>query len=155
MDASPTRLLIISRDLLLDIEEETGSDLVFRQLAIINRRGTYLLVTAAEPDHWVPTRGNVDNALQQQRRIQRKLQVAGGDMDGMYYVPRSLLTQDRNRKGALKDILRRYALEPDEAVLLSASKPFIKAALGLGVPVFDASTSTEGVNRFLNAIKTP
>ena len=66
-----------------------------------------------------------------------QVRSAGGEIDGVYYVPRSLLTQDRNREGALRDILKRYALEPAAATLVSSSAPFIKAADRLGITVFE------------------
>jgi hypothetical protein len=147
------RLLIISRDLLIDVSERPSGDFVFRQLANLNRRGLHLLLTAAAPDNWVPTRGSVDDALKTQANIKEKIQVAGGDIDGVYYIARSLLTQDRNRKGALLDILRRYGLEPEEACLLSGSKPFIKVAAGLGVATLDVTASAKGVSQLVESVK--
>ena len=148
------RLLIISRDLLLDVGSRPSGDFVFRQLSNLNRRGVHLLLTAAAPDNWVPTRGSVDDALEEQARISEKLQLAGGDIDGVYYIARSLLTQDRNRVGALKDILKRYGLKADEACLLSASKPFIKVAAHLGVPTLDVTTSSQGLSQMIETIKS-
>lgn len=154
MNAPDQSLLIISRDLLLELEKEPSSELVFRQLANLNRRGFNLLLTASAPDRWVPTRGNVDNALQQQGRIQGRVRQAGGDLDGIYYVPRSLLTQDRNRTGALRDILQRYALEANQALLLSSSIPFLKAARRVGIEAIEVSSKPEGGNDLLEKLKT-
>jgi hypothetical protein len=131
--ATGLKLLIISRDLLLIADSAPDAPLIYRHLATLNRRGCSLLLTAPEPDQWVPTRGNVDNALQSQARLRDRIQQAGGDLDGIYYVPRSLLTQDRNRLGALQDILSRYGLGSSQALLLSNSVPFIKAAARLGI----------------------
>lgn len=149
------RLLIISRDLLLDVWKRPSADYIFRQLANLNRRGVHILLTAPAPDNWVPTRGSMDSALEGQAKIKEKLQLSGGDIDGVYYIARSLLTQDRNRVGALKDILRRYGLKPDEACLLSGSKPFIKVAIRLGVPTLDVTTSSKGVSQLIETIKNP
>lgn len=146
------RLLIVSRDLLREVLTRPSADFIFRQLANLNRRGIHLLLTAAAPDNWFPTRGNVDNALKEQGRIQEKLQLAGGDIDGVYYVSRSLLTQDRNRVGALTDILRRYGVAPNEACLLSASRPFIKVAARLGVRTLDVTASPLGVSQLIETI---
>lgn len=154
MTEKPIRLLIISRDLLLDVSSRASADFIFRQLANISRRGVHLLLTAAAPDHWVPTRGNVDDALQAQGRLQARLKQAGGDIDGVYYVSRSLLTQDRNRAGALQDILRRYGVEPGEACLLSASRPFVKVAARIGVQTLDATNSPKGVSQLIEEIVT-
>lgn len=155
MTGFAVRLLIISRDLLLDVCKRPSADFIFRQLANLNRRGIQILLTAAAPDNWVPTRGSVDDALKNQAKIKEKMEVAGGNIDGVYYIARSLLTQDRNRAGALRDILRRYGLKPDEACLLSASKPFIKVAIRLGVPTLDVTTSPMGVSQLIETIKNP
>jgi len=127
------RLLIISRDTLLEIEAQPFSKQIFRLLARLNRLGYHLLLTASEPDRWVPTRGNVDEALSKQLDLKEKIQLAGGELEGIYYVHRSLFTQDRNRMGALKDILQRYAVSSRQSVLLSSSVPFLKAADRLGI----------------------
>ena len=120
---SGQKLLIVSRDLLLAADRVADAALVYRQLATLNRRGFSLLLTAPEPDHWVPTRGSVDNALQSQAGLRDRIQQAGGDLDGVYYVPRSLLTQDRNRMGALQDMLLRYGLGPSLRLPLRAASP--------------------------------
>jgi len=139
------KLLIVSRDALLDATQRpTGaedhgslSERIFRSLANISRHGCHLLLTASEPDKWVPTRGTVDDALARQNMLVERVRAAGGEVDGIYYVARSLLTQDRNREGALRDILKRYSLEPEAATLVSSSVPFIKAAERLGMSVFE------------------
>ncbi len=153
MAGSDQKLLIISRDALLEVEKLASSELVFRQLANLNRRGFTLLLTASEPDHWVPTRGSVDNALQRQSQVQQRIQQAGGDLDGVYYVPRSLLTQDRNRIGSLRDILRRYSVEPTQALLLSSSTPFLKAASRLGIRTHEVVKTRNGGNSLLTLLK--
>ena len=153
MNEIPTRLLVISRDLLSSIEDASTSGFVFRQLANLNRRGVLMLLTASEPDHWVPTRGSVDDALEEQGRIQELMHQAGGEFDGVYYVARSLLTQDRNRTGALRDILRRYSMEAADATLLSNSKPFLKAAAREGINTLDISASSKGLSQLLEDIK--
>jgi hypothetical protein len=122
-------VLILSRDLLVT---ESGSvsarDGIYRRLAHLTRKGCRLLLTAAEPDRWLPTRGSEDSALRAQNRIQEQLQRQGGDLDGVYYVRRSELTQDRMRQGALRDILGRYAVPADRVLLISANGPFLEAA---------------------------
>ncbi len=130
---SELKLLIISRDTLLDALKDASSKKIFRTMARISRRGTHILLSAPEPERWVPTRGNVDNALNQQNELMKLANEAGGGIEGVYYVPRSLLTQDRNRKGALTDILKRYSVPAKNAVLISSSSPFIKAARRMGI----------------------
>ena len=130
------KLLVISRDALLETPEPS-SDKVFRSLARLSRRGLHLLISEPEPDRWVPTRGNVDNALASQKILMKRANDCGGPIEGVYYVPRSLLTQDRNREGALKDILKRFSVKPAEAALLSSSSPFLKAAKRLGIGAYE------------------
>jgi hypothetical protein len=106
---------------------------VFRHLANLTRRGWHLLLTASEPDQWFPTRSSGDNVLTTQGRLQSQIQACGGEVDGVYYVPRSEFTQDRNREGALRDILARYGAEPANARLISSSLAFIQAGRRLGL----------------------
>lgn len=147
------KLLVISRDTLLDVPDSI-SEKVFRALAALSRSGRHLLISAPEPDRWVPTRGNVDNALNQQQQLMERINDAGGSIEGVYYVPRSLLTQDRNREGALSDILKRFSVSPDETALLSASTPFINAAKRLGIVTHEVSSDGVGDQDLLSVLKT-
>lgn len=126
-------LLIISCKPLLAAEQSPLGPKIFRRLANLTRSGSHLLLTASEPDQWFPTRGNADSVLSTQGRLQQHLQDAGGDLDGIYYVTRSVFTQDRKRSAALKDILQRYSTSGDNATLISSSKAFIKAAQRLEI----------------------
>ena len=155
MSDTPIQVLIISRDALLRVHEEQADSHVFRALAKITRQGVHLLLTAPEPEQWLPTRGSMDGVLTRQGILQESLSDAGGDLDGVYYVPRSLFTQDRNREGALRDILERYSVGADQAVLISASVPFIKAAQRLHIatyPLADKSDSAQAIEKVLNSI---
>lgn len=133
MPAQKHALLIISAKLLLHAEALPLGSAVFRKLAHLTRHGTHLLLTAAEPDQWFPTRGSVDDVLGTQGRLLEQLQDSGGDLDGIYYVPKSVFTQDRKRHGALKDIAKRYGADCSDISLVSSSKAFIKAARKLGM----------------------
>jgi hypothetical protein len=153
MAQAELRLLIISRDALLDHEESPSSEEIFRLLAYFTRRGVNVLLTAPEPDHWVPTRGTVDAALDNQKRLQERIRAAGGEFEGVYYVPRSLLTQNRNREGALQDILKRYSLSAREATLISASIPFLKAASRLGIRTHEVNSVAAGDRDLRSALE--
>lgn len=153
MSAKPNRLLIISRDALLDAMAEENTGPLFRNLAALTRKGMRLLLTAPEPDRWLPTRKNVDNALNTQRELLESIRAAGGDLEGVYYVPRSLLTQDRNREWALKDILKRYSLQAGEAILISSSSPFIQAAQRLGLQTVECAPANKGGVSLNSALK--
>jgi len=129
------------------------ADRLYRLLAGLHRRGVYLLLTAPAPDSWVPTKGGSDASLALQREIQGAVWEAGGEMDGIYYVPRSLLTQDRNRVGALRDILGRYKLDASETLLLSGSTPFLKAADRLGIRTVWVPDDAEDANALTAALE--
>lgn len=138
-------LLIVSCKVLLCAERSPHGPTLFRKLANLTRSGTHLLLTAAEPDQWFPTRGNIDDVLGAQSRLQKLLQEVGGDLDGIYYVPRSVFTQDRKRAAALTDILGRYKTEAGDATLISSSKAFIKAADRLGIQTRTLDGGEEGM----------
>jgi hypothetical protein len=127
------KLLMISRKVLEAHASGKDGDTVYRRLAGIHRRGVHLLITVAAPDAWKPTRGDADSDLALQGKIQEAIWEAGGEMDGVYYVRRSFFTQDRNRTGALNDILSRYHVKASKAALISSSTAFLKAATGLGI----------------------
>jgi hypothetical protein len=139
------RVLILSRDLLLDSPSSVSKRAaLFRHLAHLTRAGCRLILTAAEPLRWLPTRGSEDSALRAQKQIQEQLRRHGGDLDGIYYVRHSEMTQDRRRRAALRDLLQRYAIPPGDALLLSANPPFLSAAEELGIRTLPIAQSTAG-----------
>jgi len=126
-------LLLISRD---DIIESMGDEFdtrLFRMLARFTRSGYHLLATASQPEKWSSKHGGPDEALLGPNSIRKHLADAGGALDGVYYVPRSLLTQRRNRVQALEDMLRRYAVSPDHCYLFSSAKAYVAVANELGI----------------------
>lgn len=147
-------LLLISCKLLLAAEHSPQGAAIFRRLANLTRSGCHLLLTASEPDQWFPTRGNVDSVLGTQGRMLQQIQDAGGDLDGIYYVPRSVFTQDRKRFAALKDILQRYTTEADNATLISSSKSFIKAAQKLGIAAHALPTGEDNAAALLDKLES-
>jgi len=154
MAPSSQKLLIISRDMLLQSLPEFAPDKMFRMLASLNRSGFNLLLTAPEPERWVPTRGNVDDALNSQSELMEHARAAGAEIEGVYYVPRSLLTQDRNREGALRDILKRYSVEPADTTLISSSSPFLKAGGRLGISIYQVTSPGKQGNSFASVIES-
>lgn len=126
-------LLLISRD---DILENMGDELdtrLFRLLARFTRSGYHLLATASQPEKWSSKHGGPDEALLGPNSIRKQLADAGGALDGVYYVPRSLLTQRRNRVQALQDMLQRYAVSPDQCYLFSSARNYVAVAGELGI----------------------
>jgi hypothetical protein len=129
---SEHQLLMISRDDILRVGAGQLGDRLYRLLARLTRGGFQLLATAPQPDDWSRDHGGPDDALLGPDSIRKRLADAGGTLDGIYYVPRSLFTQKRNREQALGDIVSRYALQPDLCHLFSSSRRFVEAAQGLG-----------------------
>lgn len=130
-------LLMISRNDILEVAEGPDQKELFRLLAWLTRHGFHLLATAPMPDQgnsrerWL--KGGGDASLVGPESIRSKIDKAGGTLDGVYYVPRSLLTQHRNRINSLKDMMQRYAVAPDSSYLLSSSKKWVEAALELEI----------------------
>jgi len=127
------RLLLISRDDILDVADDEHNTQLFRILARFTRQGYHLLATAPQPDQWSSSHGGPDDALLGPGSIRERLADAGGVLDGVYYVQRSLLTQKRNRVQALEDILQRYVANPDHCHLFSSSRKFVEVARELGI----------------------
>ena len=130
--APERKLLLISRDAIYAADKRQGKR-IFRLLGWFSRHGYHLLATAPQADRWLPDSNAVDTALIGPDSIRDQINDAGGNLDGVYYVRKSLLTQRRNREEALTDILERYALKSDHCYLLSGSGKFAQAALGLGI----------------------
>lgn len=128
-----SKLLLISRDDIIHASEEKNGSKIFQLLASLTRRNFHLLATAPQPDRFISAHGGPDDALLGPNSIRKRLSDAGGTLDGVYYVPRSLLTQKRNREQSLQDILQRYSLRPASCYLFSSSKKFVDAAVELGI----------------------
>ncbi len=130
---SSVRLLLISRDDILGEVEAGNGEALFRKLATLTRLGIHLLATAPQPEKWTGEHGSPDDSLLGPESIRKRLQDAGGKLDGVYYVRRSLLTQRRNRVDALKDILERYGVEPGNCTLLSSKRKYTRVAIDMGI----------------------
>lgn len=144
------RLLMISRDDILEVGAAKQGDRLFRTLARLTRLGFQLLATAPQPDDWSREHGGPDDALLGPDSIRKRLADAGGTIDGIYYVPKSLFTQKRNREAALRDIMKRYAIRPAQCRLFSSSRKFVDAALDLGI---DATALDDG-KQLMQELKT-
>lgn len=144
------RLLMISRDDILEVGAAKQGDRLFRTLARLTRLGFQLLATAPQPDDWSREHGGPDDALLGPDSIRKRLADAGGTIDGIYYVPKSLFTQKRNREAALLDIMKRYAVQPAQCRLFSSSRKFVDAALDLGI---DATALDDG-RQLMQELKT-
>lgn len=129
---SDQHLLLISRDDIIPVADGKEGKHLFLLLARLTRKAFHLLATAPQPDRW-SAHGGPDDALLGPGSIRKRLADAGGTLDGVYYVPRSLMTQRRNREQALKDIIKRYGVSSDYCYLFSSSRKFVHAASDLGI----------------------
>jgi hypothetical protein len=143
------QLLMISRDDILRVGSGKQGDRLFRTLARLTRSGFQLLATAPQPDDWSREHGGPDDALLGPESIRKRLADAGGVLDGVYYVPRSLFTQRRNREAALNDIMERYGIAPAHCHLFSSSRKFVEAAAGLGMD----ATALSGDKQLMQGLK--
>ena len=143
------RLLLISRDDILNVADGGHDTRLFRILARFTRQGYHLLATAPQPDRWSSSHGGPDDALLGPGSIRERLADAGGVLDGVYYVQRSLLTQKRNRIQALQDILLRYSASPGHCHLFSSSRKFVEVAGELGIH----ATHLNGEHRLTSELK--
>ena len=124
---------MISRDDVLRFVDSDEAAALFESLADLTRHGYHLILTAPEPDVWPQLLRQPDQTLLGDDSIRRQLGDAGGVLDGVYYVRRSLLTQKQNREEALNDMMERFGTEPDHCHLFSSSRKFVQAAAGLGI----------------------
>ncbi len=127
------KLLLVSRDDILSVADSADGDRLFRLLAKLTRGEFQLLATAPQPEDWSRDHGGPDDALLGPQSIRKRLSDSGGVLDGVYYVPRSLMTQKRNREEALTDMMSRYGVTPSHCHLFSSSKKFVADATGLGI----------------------
>lgn len=129
--------MLISRNDILEVSEGQESRKLFRLLAWLTRHGFHLMATAAMPDpnnsreRWLKSGG--DPSLFGAESIRSKLDAAGGTLDGVYYVPKSFITQNRNRIRSLGDLMQRYAVSPEITYLYSSSRKWAKAAEQLNI----------------------
>ena len=134
---SAQALLLISRNDILEVSEGPESRKLFQLLSWLTRNGFHLMATAAMPDpnnsreRWL--KGGGDPSLFGPGSIRSKLDEAGGTLDGVYYVPRSFIAQNRNRIRSLDDVMKRYAVSPQITYLYSSSRKWAEAAEKLDI----------------------
>lgn len=126
-------LLLISRRDLLDATSGQEGDQVVRTLASLTRKGFHFVATASQPNEWSKSKAVSKRSRPGPKRIRDRLAEAGGILDGVYYIPQSLLTQKTRREEALKDLLERFGTLPSDCFLVSSNRNFIKSAKILGI----------------------
>jgi hypothetical protein len=77
-------------------------------LAELHQAGLPLLLVAARPDRWAPTRNRVDRAFMHQATIEADLRRAGGALDAVMYLDLGLFSRRKQHELDLADIANRY-----------------------------------------------
>jgi hypothetical protein len=126
-------LLLISRKDLLDATSTEDGDRLVRTLASLTRKGFHFVATASQGGEWSKSKAVSKRSRPGPKRIRDRLAEAGGILDGVYYIPQSLLTQKARREEALKDLLKRFGTPASDCFLVSSNRNFIKSAGDLGI----------------------
>ena len=126
-------LLLISRYDLRDAAAGAAGERLIRKLARLTRQGYHLLSVASQPDDWSSSVAVSRRSQPETKSIRQRVSEAGGHFDGVYYIPRSVLTQKKNRLDSLRDIMIRFGAEPADVYLLSSGKKLLRAAESLGI----------------------
>lgn len=126
-------LLLVSRRDLLSSSETPEGERFIRALARLTRRGYHLVATASQPDEWTRSSAVSKRRHTGPKRIRDRVAEAGGILDGVYYIPQSLLTQRARREEALRDLLGRFATPAIACYMISSNRKLISAAANLGI----------------------
>lgn len=148
-------LLLISRTDMQRVSDSKNGDRLVRRLARLTRRGYHLLSLGSQPDDWSKNRAISSRSNPAPRTLRQKISEAGGHLDGVYYIPRSMLTQKKNRADALKDIMSRFGTGPASCYLMSSSKKLVKAANTQGMNAFRISDKSPLINQLTDLLKRP
>lgn len=132
-------LLLISRSDLDNACEDPGGERVIRKLAKLTREGFQLLSVASQPDDWSKSRAVRRRSQPLPRGVRQRIAEAGGHLDGVYYIPRSMLTQKKKHEEALKDIMARFDSSKDRCFLMSGDKKLRSSAESLDIKTFKIS----------------
>lgn len=129
-------LLLVSRRDLLAACSGPEADRVIRTLAGLTQQGFQFVATANQPNEWSKNKAVSKRSKIGPRRLRDRLAEAGGVLDGVYYIPQSLLTQRTKRSEALRDLMDRFGLNPESCYLLSSNKKLIAVAKNLGINTY-------------------
>jgi hypothetical protein len=129
--------------------ERGSADLLFRTWPALTRLGIQLLATAPSRTTGRGEHGSPDDAL-----LARTASASGWRTPAAprrdLLRPKSLFTQNRNREAALKDIMKRYAVEPEQctpAQLEPQIRRTRRSTWGFGTRLrrFDAADAAESL----------
>jgi hypothetical protein len=126
-------LLLISRRDLVDATSGPDADRTLRALAALTRRGMNFVATVSQPQEWSRSQAESKRSRPGPKRLRDRLAESGGVLDGVYYIPNSLLTQKARREEALRDLSERFGVPLSDCYLFSGNRKFLSVASGLGV----------------------
>lgn len=126
-------LLLVSRRDFIEASDGPEGDFVIRTVAELTRTGFHFVATASQPDEWSRNNAVSKRSRPGPKKIRDRLADAGGILDGVYYIPQSLLTQQTRREEALTDLLDRFATMAVDCYLASSNRKLISAASKLGI----------------------
>ncbi|MDT8437853.1 MAG: hypothetical protein RQ729_02450 [Wenzhouxiangellaceae bacterium] len=99
--------LLIEIDLLGSPEQSVAAHWL-PLLASLNQADRPLVLLAARPARWTPTRNQVDRAFMRQATIEADLRRAGGALDAVVYLDFGLFVRKRQFERVLADLANRY-----------------------------------------------
>lgn len=67
-----------------------------------------LVLVAARPDRWAPTRNRVDRAFMRQAEFEAEIRRAGGALDAIIYLDLGLFGRKRQYQRNMADVANRY-----------------------------------------------
>lgn len=67
-----------------------------------------LVLVAARPDRWAPTRNRVDRAFMRQADLEAEIRRAGGALDAIIYLDVGLFGRKRQYQRNMADVANRY-----------------------------------------------
>lgn len=122
-------------------------------LAELHQAGLPLLLVAARPDRWAPTRNRVDRAFMRQATIEADLRRAGGALDAMMYLDLGLFSRRKQHELDLADIANRYRCHTTELRLLARPGKLLDVLTPLvgEAVLLNSSTDVAGAIRSLIA----
>ena len=121
-------LLLISRRDLVPACDGPDGEHVIRLLAGLTRRGFSFVATASQPKEWSRSKAESKRSRPGPRRLRDRLAEAGGLLDGVYYIPQSLMTQRTRNEEALKELLDRFGTEAKDCYLVSTDRALLATA---------------------------
>ena len=132
---SRQHLLLISRRDLVEASSGPEANRTLLALSSLTRRGVRFVATASQPEEWTRSQAESKRSKPGPKRLRDRLAESGGVLDGVYYIPNSLLTQRARREEAIRDLSARFGIPMGDCFLLSSNRKFLATASGLGVNV--------------------